>query len=100
MGGTDDVAPARLASVAIFPNQGRRIVAMLAHQARNWIDGGTVVSGDDDRLAPVGEDVAPGILRFVSAAVEAFEAEEPRAQPPEACLFEADHAPGRFHVGP
>ena len=87
---------ARLGTVA---GHRRRIIAMICHQARDWINRGAVVSRQHERFPPISEDEAPRILRFVLGAIEAIEAGESRAQAPEPGLLETREAPRCLNVG-
>ena len=71
---------------------------MARGEAGDSVSDGTIVAGDDDRFAPVGEDVAPGILRFVNGTEETFEFFQLRLETPEAGLIHADDTPGCFDV--
>ena len=74
----DDVAAAHFASVAVFPDQGGRIVAVIHDQPGNGIDCRAVVARQHNRFAPVGEDKTPRILRFMFGTVKAFQLEPAR----------------------
>src|SRR6185369_161343 len=54
----------------------------------------------DQRFAPIGEDEAPRVLRFVFGTVEALQPQQARSQSPEAGLLQANGAPRRLDTRP
>lgn len=97
MGSADDIPAAGFSAVSILPDERRGSGAMIQDQAGDRVDGGTIVAGQDDGFAPVRENEAPGVLRFVFGAEETFEFQPMRPEAPDTGLVQARDSPGRFN---
>ena len=95
----DDVRPAGLTTARVDPDIVASADGVTANHLRHGIGDAAVVAGVDERLTPVGEDDAPGILWIGGSAVEGVEPKLARAQSPEAGFIQAHNAERRFDAG-